>query len=70
MRQTWSLSVPVSISTHSLCMEPVHGTCADPYKPSTKWHTAQQRHCGTVARGRNGPKKQDLIRNVKPGLAV
>jgi hypothetical protein len=49
---------------------PVHGTCAYPHKPSTKWHTAQQRHCVTMARVGSGPKNQDLIRNVKQGLAV
>ena len=46
------------------------GTYAEPHKPSTKWHTVQHRLCGTVARGSNGPKKQDHIRTVKPGLAV
>lgn len=49
---------------------PAQGTYADPYKPSTKWHTAQQRHCVTVARGGSGPKKQVLIRNVKLGLSL
>jgi hypothetical protein len=46
-RQTWNLSVP----TEYFYLRPAQGAYADPHKPSTKWHIAQQRHCGTVARG-------------------
>jgi len=28
---------------------PAQGTYADPYKPSTKWHTARQKNYGTVS---------------------
>lgn len=46
------------------------GAYLDPHKPSTNWYTAQQGQCVTVAHGGSGPKKQDLIRNVKPALAA
>jgi hypothetical protein len=65
-RQAWSLPVP----SEYFYLDPAQGTYAGPYKPPTKWHTAQQRHCGPVVCGGKGPKTLDLIRNVKPGLAV
>jgi hypothetical protein len=65
-RQAWSLPVP----SEYFYPVPALGTYAVPYKPPTKWHTAQQRHCGTVVRWGKRPKTPDLIRNVKRGLAV
>ena len=50
--------------------DPAQGTYADPHKPSTKHHTAQQEHSGTVALGSNEPKRHNIIRNVKPGMAI
>ena len=57
-------------SSEYFCPDPAQGTYADPHKPSTKRHTAQQEHYGTVALGSNEPKNQHLIRSVKQGLAI
>lgn len=48
---------------------PAQRTYADLYKPSTKWHTVWQKHCGTVVCSGKGPMKPDLIRTVKTELA-
>lgn len=60
----------LSMPTEYFYLRPALGTYADPRKPTAKWHIAQQKYCGTVARGGSGPRKQGLVRNVKPELAV
>ena len=55
--------------SESFCQFPAQRSYAGPSRPATMLHIAQQRQCVIVAGGASGPRQQDLLRNVKPGMA-